>query len=305
MVFSHELSGRVATVGRGVRGLAPGQAVTVAPLFNCGNCPACLGGNEHLCPQRVIFGTQVDGGLQERLCLPACRAIPLPSTLSLREGALVEPAAIAVHAVRRAEPLEGCDVAVFGAGAIGLLIGQVARARGAGRILMVDLDPDRLRLAASLGFPTADAHRVDLVAAMLSQTDRRGVAVVFEASGDPEVWRLFPALLAPGGLIVAVGHTHGPVPLDLDALLLKEARLATSRYFTLADFQASLHLLAAGQVTVRPLIQGEIPLDRLGDDRGRPAMEAAQQAVRLLVRLGGEDRLGKSPEGLSAPTQSL
>ena len=288
VIFGHEFSGRVRSVRTAPQGLAPGQAVAVAPLLNCRTCPVCRAGREHLCASRRLFGTHVDGAMRETVCMPADRVVPLPPHVSLREGALLEPLAVAVHAAELAGPLDGAEVAVLGAGAIGMLIAQVARALGACRVLVIDIKTDRLRLAAHLGFAAANSASADLPAIVLEHTDGRGAGVVFEATGSPAVASHFAGMVTPGGAVVVAGRMHEPARLDLDALLLKEARLLTSRYFTLADFRKALDLLTTGRVATAPLIQAEVPLECLGDNRGGVVMAAAGQVLRLLVAVGGE-----------------
>jgi len=287
VVFGHEFSGRVSRVGAGVSGFAASQPVTAAPLLNCGTCRFCREGHEYLCPKRQIFGSQVDGALQERVCIRADRVFPLPNCVSLRDGALTEPLAVAVHAVRQAGQIDGRYVAVLGAGAIGLFIAQVARVMGASEILTLDIDSRRLGLAEKMGFDVVNSQVSDPVESVLTRTGGRGVDVLFEATGSPAVARYFLPLLAALGVIVVVGRVEQPVPLDLDAMLLKEARLVTSRYFSLADFRSGVDLLAAGSVSVDPLIQKVMPFDLLGENQGRCVMDAARQVVRLLIEFAG------------------
>lgn len=283
VVFGHEFSGRLSAFGAGVSGFEIGQAVTVAPLLNCGACRFCLAGHEYLCPERRMFGTQVDGALQERVCIPADRVFPLAEHVSLREGALVEPVAVSVHAVRQAGEVAGLDIAVLGAGAIGLLIAQVARAEGAGEVLVLDVQPKRLDMADELGFTAINSSLSDPVESVLAHTKGRGADVLFEATGSPAVGEYFMPLLAALGVIVVVGRIERPVLLNLETMLFKEARLVTSRYFSLADFQRAVELLAAGSVSVAPLIQKVMPFDRLGERQGAVVMDAARQVVRLLI----------------------
>jgi len=283
VVFGHEFSGRVSACGAGVTGFEIGQAVTVAPLLNCGTCRFCVAGHEYLCPERRMFGVQVDGALQERVCMPANRVFPLPEHVSLREGALVEPLAVSVHAVRQAGEVEGLDVAVLGAGAIGLLIAQVARAEGAREVLVLDVRPDRLDLASEFGFVAINSSLSDPVESVLAHSGGRGVDVLFEATGSPAVGEYFMPLLADLGVIVVVGRIERPVLLNLETMLFKEARLVASRYFSLADFQRAVELLTAGSVSVAPLIQKVVTFDCLGERQGAVVMDAARQVVRLLI----------------------
>jgi len=291
-VPGHELSGRVGALGPGVTGFEPGQPVTVAPLLNCGTCRFCLAGHEYLCPERRIFGGQVDGALQERVCVPADRVFPLPERVSLREGALVEPLAVSVHAVHQAGPVKGRNVAVLGAGAIGLLIAQVARAEDARDVLVLDVQPKRLSVAEELGFVVINTNLSDPVQRVLAHTKGQGVDLLFEATGSPAIGEYFAPMVAALGVIVVVGRMEQPVSLDLEAMLLKEARLVTSRYFSLSDFRRAAELLAGGSVSVLPLIQKVVPFSLLGERQGAVVMNVAHRVVRLLVEFDSQAGTG-------------
>ncbi len=134
-------------------------------------------------------------------------------------------------------------------------------------------------MAEELGCKTAiNSKLADPIAAVPD-----GVDVIFEATGSPGVAHFLVPMLATRGVIVVVGRMEGPVPLDLDGMLLKEAQIRTSRYFTLADFQNAVDLLGSGAVSVAPLIQNFMSFNRLAEGKGTVIMDAARQVVRLLI----------------------
>jgi L-iditol 2-dehydrogenase len=277
VVMGHEFSGRVAALGVGVTGPAVGQWATVAPLLNCGECALCLRGRPNLCAQRRAFGRDVDGALQDYAAVRADRVYPLPPNVSPGEGALVEPLAVACHAVRRAGIEPQGNTLVLGAGAIGLLIAQVWRTLGGGPVAVVDLDESRLGMAAELS--------------ILRWTGTPGgpsIDTLFEATGSPEAFADWLPALAPGGQAVVVGKLKQPVAMEWVSLLRKEIEITTSRYFTLADFEQAMQLLRVGQVRVSPLIGRTVPFRRLGERAGRTVMAEARQVIRLLVELHEE-----------------
>lgn len=288
-VFGHEFSGRIDAVGVDVAGFEIGRAVTVAPLLNCRKCPFCLADRGYLCADRVRFGTDVDGALCESVRVPSDRVFPLPEGVPLEHGALAEPLAVAVHAVRQVDKVDGARVVVLGGGAIGLLIAMVAHVWGAEQILVVDINPERVDLAVQLGFIGVDNRSSDPISYVLQHTENRGADIVFEASGSPDVGPYLLPMLAKLGVIVVVGRIEEPVPLSLDALILKEARLLTSRYFSLSDFRQAVDLITKGLVAVDPLIQERMPFRRLGEEQGRVLMDAARRAVRLMVVMEGAE----------------
>lgn len=277
VVVGHEFSGQVAALGAGVTIPAVGQRVTVAPLLNCGECTFCLAGRGNLCPQRRVFGRDVDGALQEYVAVRADRVYPLPPDVSAQEGTLVEPLAVACHAVRRAGVEPEGSALVLGAGAIGLLIAQVWQALGGGPVAVLDLDESRLAVAAELGIPSWVGTPTGLP-----------VDVLFEATGSPHAFMTWLPTLAPAGRAVIVGKLDQLVAMDWVSLLRKEAEIITSRYFTLADFTRALQLLEDGQVEVARLIERTVPFQRLDERAGQTVMAEAKQVIRLLVELHEE-----------------
>lgn len=272
VVIGHECSGQVSTLGPGVTGLQVGQPVTLAPLLNCGECAHCRAGKPNLCAKRRVFGRDVDGALQTYLTVPAARVYPLPSTLSAQEGALVEPLAVACHAVRRAGT-QTARALVLGAGAIGLLIAQVWKALDRGPVAVVDRDPQRLQVAAALEIQT------------WSSIQGASAQVLFEATGSPQASSDWLRALDAGGQIVLVSKFAEPAAIDWLSLLHKEGEIIASRYFTLEDFALALQLMEEAKVTVSPLIGKTVPFAGLRDEAGRLVMEEARQVVRLLVQL--------------------
>ena len=152
------------------------------PLKWCGRCPACVAGNQHVCQNLVFVGVDSAGAMQELWTVDQSIVVPLPRTVQLDQGALVEPVAVAVHDVRRARVGPGESVLVVGGGPIGLLIALVARARGANVLIS---EPNRFRreTAERLGVKTVDPVAMDALEVVESWTDGAGVDVAFEVSG--------------------------------------------------------------------------------------------------------------------------
>ena len=274
VVFGHEFSGYVASVHPSVKSLELGQPVTVAPLYNCGKCEFCLSGNENLCQERSRFGFDIDGALQEFVNIPEYRVFPVPRNLSMAEASLVEPLAVAYHAIRIAGfNREGMTV-ILGAGAIGLLIAQIWRALGNKHIRVVDINPDRLLIANKLGFQS-----------WTSILENQTISTLFEASGSSNAFSNWASGLAPGGRAVVVGKLNKDVRLDWVNLLRKEAEIVTSRYFTIKDFEESLRLIEKVQVELNPLIGTVLPFNSLAHKDGKYVMEKAKQVVRLVIQI--------------------
>lgn len=150
VIQGHEVAAVVEGVGPGVTSVRAGKKVTAMPQIVCGCCPPCRRGDYHICDHLKVQGFQADGMAQELFVTSADKVIPLPDAFSFEQGALVEPASVAVHAVKRAGDVGGCNVAVLGAGPIGNLTAQVARAAGAD-VLIADLSDWRLDVARRCG----------------------------------------------------------------------------------------------------------------------------------------------------------
>jgi 2-desacetyl-2-hydroxyethyl bacteriochlorophyllide A dehydrogenase len=291
VVFGHEYSGRVQKLGKLVSGMEIGQPVTVAPLLNCGNCDYCLTDRGYMCAERVLFGSEVDGALCDYVNVPFNRVFPLPTDLPLEYGALVEPLAIAIHAVKQSPGVEGKTIIVLGGGAIGLLISLVCRAADAHRLIVLDIDPGRVALAKQLGLQAVDNRAEDWPRKVLAITGDIGADVLFEAAGVPEVVPQFLQLLAPFGTLVIVGRLKEPVPINLDHMLFKEAQITTSRYFSMQDFKNAVEMVVQGEIPSETFLQARYPFHQIDAGQGSFMMEKARRALRLVIDLnaGEED----------------
>jgi threonine dehydrogenase-like Zn-dependent dehydrogenase len=245
IVLGHEISGRLhAAAG----GLAAGAKVVVDPLVSCGTCRPCRGGRPHTCANLRLLGIDLPGGAAEQVAVPADRVIPVSDAADLRLLAFAEPLAVAVRAVRRSGLVLGQEVAVAGAGPIGLAVAACARLAGAGRVLVAEPVPGRRRLAADLGFETTEALA-------------GGAAeVVFDAAAHPAVAAGLAGAVAVGGRVVLVGVYGAPAPLDLQALTFKEVTVIGTRVYSRDDLRVATAMVADGRFDPSPLITRSVPL---------------------------------------------
>jgi (R,R)-butanediol dehydrogenase / meso-butanediol dehydrogenase / diacetyl reductase len=253
-VPGHELSGRIAAVGAGVEGWEIGDRVCVLPFAQCGECELCRSGNEQVCPHAVPngvgLGTGRPGGYAERLIVDEAMLFALPDEVDDRAGTLVEPLAVAVRAVAKAELDPDRPVAVIGAGPVGLLTALVLRERGFDRLAVVSRNPARTAVAQALG--------LDVVA-----PDALGTpAAVFECAGTPEAARLAVDTVGPLGLVILVGIALEPLDLPAPPLVLKEVEIRGALTYRRGDFAEAIELLARGRLPVDVLITGTAPLDQ-------------------------------------------
>lgn len=283
LVFGHEASAVVAELGDGVEGLTVGQPVTVMPLVWDGTCPACLAGHRHVCQNLTFIGIDAPGALQESWTVPAGTVVPLPASLSLRDAALTEPVAVAVHDVRRSGLRAGDRVVVMGAGPIGVLISVVARDAGA-EVTVVELDDRRRATAADLGFATLDP-RGDVEGAVTAWTGGAGADVVFEVSGAAAAVAVAPRLAKVRGTLVVVAIHPTPREVDLQRVFWRELTLVGARVYERRDVEEAVDLLTRGLVPVDRLVSGVRPLAETAE-----AVEdlAAGRGLKVLIQVGGQ-----------------
>ncbi|WP_112134646.1 zinc-dependent alcohol dehydrogenase [Glycomyces dulcitolivorans] len=283
-IIGHEMSGTVAALGEGVEGWAVGDPVTVMPLAWDGTCPACLAGNRHICQNLDFVGIDSPGALQGRWNVDANLLVRLPGTLSLQHAALVEPTAVAVHDVRRAELAPGDKAVVIGGGPIGVLIAAVARSFGA-EVVVIELDDKRRERIADLGFTVLDprddtAVEKSTVAYVEEWTEGAGADVVFEVSGAAAaVLGAVDYAKVRGTLVVVAIHPE-PRPVNLQRVFWRELRLLGARVYQREDFEKAIELLDAGDIPADALITATVPLSEI-----QSAFDAltAGEAMKILI----------------------
>ena len=253
LVFGHEMSGTIAALGDAVTGWSVGDAVTVMPLEWDGTCPACLAGNQHICQNLNFIGIDSPGSLQELWNVPADVLVALPATLRLDHAALVEPAAVAVHDVRRSHLTPGQKAVVIGGGPIGVLIATVAREFG-GDVVVIELDPKRRSQIEGLGFTTLDPRETDQVAWINEWTDGAGVDVVFEVSGAASAVLGATDLAKVRGTIVVVAIHPTPREINLQRVFWRELSILGARVYQRTDFETAVELVTRGVIPCELLI---------------------------------------------------
>ncbi len=290
VILGHEFAGRVSAIGPGVTGVEPGDAVCVEPLHRCGVCSSCRRGLAHLCQQRAFHGLQSNGGgLSEVTVVPDRLVHRLPADLPLAMGALVEPMAVAHHAVARALEGAGPDptVVVFGGGPIGVGVWFALRARGVRRVSVVEPSAERRGHLAALGAdPVLDPARVDVPALIQEETSGAGADVVIDAAGVAAVVSAGLASLGPRGHLLSVGVYGGEARMIPNPLVGHEIRWSGSMAYTAEDFAAVIDQMATGAYDPHGWVT-TIPFDALVEDGFEPM--AAGTVSKVLVEVGGEE----------------
>ncbi|MDP9170808.1 MAG: alcohol dehydrogenase catalytic domain-containing protein, partial [Acidobacteriota bacterium] len=234
LIMGHEAAGEIVQAGSGIKNWRQEDRVTFDSTIYCGSCWHCLRGEVNLCENRRVLGVSCaeyrrDGAFAEYVAVPERILYRLPPGLNFEHAAMVEAVAVAVHAVRRSSLPPSATCVVVGAGMIGLLVVQVLRVEGCSRIMAVDLDENRLKLARKLG--ATDAIRADhpeLSARVLAATDGRGADAAFEAVGISAAVQTAVASVRKGGSVTLVGNLSPQVELPLQSVVTRELKLIGS-----------------------------------------------------------------------------
>jgi (R,R)-butanediol dehydrogenase/meso-butanediol dehydrogenase/diacetyl reductase len=282
LVLGHEFCGTVVEVGSGVSGLAPGDRVAVEPHYRCGACPRCKNGEYNLCRHFGFAGLMGDGGMAERAVVPAYMLHRLPEGVSFEQAALFEPAAVALHALRRAGIRSGETVAVVGLGPIGLLVVMFARRLGAGRVIATDLHPARLELARELGATDVVlAEPQEAVPHLIRQAaGGEGADVAFEVVGSEGTLRSCLEATRKGGRVVLVGLA-GVVGIDAFAMVNNEQSIIASVGYR-AVYPELIRWVQAG-LDLTAIVTSTIALaDVVGE--GFDVLAGGGDHIKILVR---------------------
>lgn len=265
IVMGHEAAGEVAAVGASVTEWRVGDRVTFDSTISCGRCPHCARGEVNLCNDRRVLGVSCeeyrrDGAFAEYVAVPRRILYRLPDHVPFEHAALIEPFAIALHAIRRRRVEINDTALVIGCGMIGLTLLQLVRLAGYGRIIAVDTQADRLGQARQLGADhTIDASKEGAAGRVLALTGGQGADQVFEAVGVAATVRLAIEAVRKGGGVTLVGNVTPEVPFGLQRVVTREISLLGSCACA-GEYPACIDLMARGAIDPRPLLSAVAPL---------------------------------------------
>lgn len=263
VVLGHECAGTVIEVGSAVGSLAIGDTVALESHVACWDCYPCRNGNAHNCLNMKLLGLHLDGGFAERLVVPATACFKLPENFPLEQAALLEPAGVAMHAIQRSKiDLTGADVVISGGGPVGLFIAAIARALGAGNVVVVEPNAYRRGLIAELGAtPLAPTDDVVGTCRRLSGA-KFGFDVAFEASGVPAALPSLLEALRREATIVAVGIPGRAIEVDVAAYLIKKGLTFTGSFGRAlwGTWENIAELVASGKLDLSRFITHRLPL---------------------------------------------
>ena len=278
-IQGHEVSAIVEDPG--ITAMRAGDRVAVWPLLPCGSCYPCRAGRPNVCPRFRLVGVHLDGGLQQRLEVPASTVFGV-GDLDPDSTAFVEPASVAVHALARANLKPGEQAVVFGAGPIGLATTLAASQAGA-RVTTVDPIPARRDLAKRLGAERATwGPHEDLQTDLEDWTNGDGPPLVVETSGETKTLPQAVDLVSPAGRVVVVGMSSGTAPLRPGAFPEKEIDVLGSSCATAEDFRTAITLVKANRASLAALFSHHFPLTRAGE-AFEFAMKRPPDAIKIMV----------------------
>ncbi len=285
VAIGHEASGLIIETGESVTRVSVGDRVTIEPVIACGKCYYCTRGNYHLCQYISFQYRKGQGAFTPYFSVHEDRVFKLPDGLSYEEGALIEPLSVALHAVKKSELHPGQTSAVFGAGAVGLLVAGLARRVSGGRIFVCDINPYRLQMASAMGASdTCNSLEADPVEWILDKTDQLGVDASFEVVGLQSTLLQALKVLKKGGTTTLLGIFENPeANLPVNLFVQREIKLSGSQGYCW-DFQDSLTLLENGVIDLKPLITHRVKIDHL-QEAFELLLKPASNSVKVVVEL--------------------
>jgi L-iditol 2-dehydrogenase len=260
VVQGHEVSGVVAQVGANVAGLAVGDKITFTPQVTCGECYPCRHGMSHICEDLKVMGFQADGAAQEYFALDAADVLKVPDALTLDEAALIEPLAVTVHALRRGGDARGKKVLVLGAGTIGNLTAQAARAQGAAAVMVTDVSDYKLEQARACGVDfMVNPLQQDLEQAIWQRFGPDRADLILECVGAQATITQAVALARKGTTIVVVGVFGAKPEVDLGLVQDRELSLVGTLMYQRCDYEQAIELAASGKLHLERIISHRFP----------------------------------------------
>ena len=270
IILGHEIAGVVSSVGPGVPSDLVGRRVAVAPLVPCHDCEQCRAGRFAQCPNYSFIGSRQDGGMAEYVVAPAVNLTVVSDSVPLRDIAFFEPSTVALHGIRQAAMRPGTDVAVLGAGTIGLFTLQWAKILGASRVVAVDVNPARLATATALGADAVFDAREHDAASIRAWQGGTGFGHVFETAGQNATMSLAFQLAGVQAGVCFIGNSHADLTFDHRIFELMNRRefhltgswMSYSAPFPGDEWRLTADAVADGRLRILDeMVHGTYPLD--------------------------------------------
>jgi L-iditol 2-dehydrogenase len=254
VVQGHEVSGMISEIGKLVQGFSVGDQVVFMPQVTCGTCYPCRHGMYHICDSLKVMGFQTGGAAQEFFAIDSEKVLKVPHHIPPDQAAMVEPIAVAVHALSRSGEVKDKNVLVLGAGTIGNLVGQVARASGARAVMITDINEYKREQARQSGLDFVVDPAGDLNGAIIAHFGPDRADVILECVGVKDTITQAVSNARKGSVIVVVGVFGEKPPVDLGLVQDRELSLVGTLMYQRADYEKAIELVSKGQLALEKLV---------------------------------------------------
>ena len=285
----HEVSGVIVKTGEYAKTYAIGQKVTIEPQVFCGHCYPCLHGKYNLCENLKVMGFQTTGTASEYFAVDEAKVTPLPQKMTYDEGAMIEPLAVTVHAVKRFADIKGAKVVILGCGPIGLLLMQAVKAFGAAEVMMTDVSEYRLELARSLGANfVVNTMKKDFGEALVETFGPDKADVMYDCAGNDITMNQAIQNARKGSVIILVAVFGKMANVDLAKLNDSELDLNTTMMYRHEDYVEAIRLVENGKVALKPLMSNHFAF--LDFQKAYEYIDANQEkTMKVLIDVDPED----------------
>ncbi|MBB3186209.1 zinc-dependent alcohol dehydrogenase [Microbacter margulisiae] len=285
VVQGHEYSATIEAVGEAVKTAKVGQRATARPQLVCGKCGPCLRGQYNACEELKVQGFQAPGVAQEYFIVPEDRLIVFPDSMSFEHGAMIEPAAVGAHSTSISRGLAGKNVVVSGAGTIGNLVAQFAKARGAKKVLITDISDFKLSKAHECGIEnTLNILKTPFAEGIKDAFESEGYQVGFESAGVQASLDVLIANVEKGGEVIILGVYAKNPTVNMYFVGEHELNLFGSMMYRHEDYQEATSLISNGMIILEPLISKHFPFDQYLDAYNYIG-ESGDKVMKVMVDL--------------------
>ena len=261
VVQGHEIAAEVIEIGANVSSVQVGTNVTVQPQVVCGSCFPCQNGMYHVCEDLKVMGFQTTGLASEYFVIDEDKLTVLPDGLSFDEGAMIEPLAVAVHAVKRVSAIHNKNVLVIGGGPIGNLVAQTAKAYGASKVVVSELSETRLAMAKEVGLEVIDGKNEDLQEGISKHFGMQKADIIFECVGSSFTVANAINIARKGSTVVIVGVVSNLTEINMGFVQDHELQILGTAMYQSQDFDAAVDLLTEQKVEVKTLITNHVKFE--------------------------------------------
>lgn len=282
LVSGHEFAGDVVEIGEGVTACKIGDRVTAEPQYGCGECEYCKSGRYNICPDKKVLGaTYWSGSFGEYVVVPQKTIILLGDKVSYEEGALIEPIAVGMHAVRENKISSDTNVVIIGTGTIGLGVYLSAKVFQPKKIIMIDVVDFNLKKAEDMGCSyTINSMEEDAAKKVIELTDGLGADVTFLAFGNGPTVKQAAQITRRGGIISEIAIIPDNVALPFGLLQSKELRVSGSNMYVYEDFKIVCKAIAEGKMDLSQFVSKIYPIEKMPE-----AMQLVDQKMEPVVKV--------------------